>query len=415
MTTTSKHIADRSKADFDPAEFRAEFPILSRTVHGKPLIYLDNAATTQKPRAVIDAITYYYTHSNANVHRGVHALSEEATEAFEGARDKVRKFLNAPDHREIIFTRGCTEGMNLVAQSYAGSLLKPGDEVLITHMEHHSGIVPWQIACQQSGAKLKVVPITACGELDMATLETLITARTKIVSLVHISNALGTINPVKEISALAHKVGAVVLVDGAQATAHMKVDVQDIGCDFYAFSGHKMFGPTGIGALWGRTELLEAMPPYQGGGDMIKNVTFEETTYNDIPYKFEAGTPDIAGAVGLGAAIDFIANLNMAQVTAHEQDLLEYGTKALAEVPGLRLIGTAAEKSAVLSFVVEGQHPYELGQILDRQGVAIRTGHHCAQPVMDYYQVSATVRASMAPYNTREDIDALVAALHQAA
>ena len=400
---------------FDPMAARRDFPILSRKVHGKPLAYLDNAATTQKPLAVIEALDHYYRDYNANVHRGLHALSEEATNTFERSRIKAAHFINAPDAHEVIFTRGCTESMNLVAHSYGRSTLKPGDEVLITWMEHHSGIVPWQMACEQTGATLKVVPINDRGELVMEEFAKLLTERTKIVSVVHVSNALGTINPIKQIVQMARKVGAVVAVDGAQAMAHMKVDVQELGCDFYALSSHKMFGPTGVGVLWGRRRLLEAMPPWQGGGDMIKSVTFEKTIYNDIPYRFEAGTPHIAGVIGLGAAIDWLNTQPFDEITAYEGALLSYAAEAIMEIKGLRPIGTAGHKAGVVSFVIEGQHPYELGQILDHQGVAVRTGHHCAQPVMDRFGVPATVRASLALYNTREDIDALVRGLHKAA
>jgi cysteine desulfurase/selenocysteine lyase len=399
---------------FNVAAIRSQFPLLGRQVHGKPLVYLDNAATTQKPASVIERLERYYRLENANIHRGLHLLSEEATAAYEQTRIDLARHLNAADTSEVIFTRGTTDSINLVAQSYGRSTLKAGDEVLITWMEHHSNIVPWQMVCEQTGATLKVVPIDDRGELDMAAMAKLLTERVKIVSLVHVSNALGTINPVGRIVEMAHRVGAVVVVDGAQAVAHMPVDVRALGCDFYGISGHKMFGPTGTGALWGRRELLEAMPPYQGGGDMIRSVTFEKTQYNDLPYKFEAGTPHIAGVIGLGAALEFMRSVDWEQAAEHEADLLAYGTAALQEIKGLRLIGTAEHKSGVLSFVIAGQHPYELGQILDHQGVAVRTGHHCAQPVMDRFGVPATVRASLALYNVREEIDVLVRGLHKA-
>jgi cysteine desulfurase/selenocysteine lyase len=407
--------ATHPAAAFDVQRLREQFPILSQAVHGKPLAYLDNAATSQKPLAVIEALDRYYIEYNANVHRAMHRLSELATRAYEQAREKVQRFLGAVDAREIVFTRGTTESINLVAQSWGRANLKPGDEVLISHMEHHSNIVPWQIVCEQTGATLRVIPINDRGELIMDDIPRLLTDRTRMVSIGHISNALGTINPVKDVVQLAHDCGAVIMIDGAQAAPHLPIDVRDIDADFYAISGHKMFGPTGIGALYGRFQLLEAMPPYQGGGEMIKNVTFEKTLYADPPARFEAGTPDIAGAIGMGAAVDWIKSHNWPAVATHEHDLLEYGTHRLQEANGLRIIGTAERKAAVLSFIVEGQHPYELGQILDHEGIAIRTGHHCAQPVMDRFGVPATCRASLALYNTREEIDALVAALHKAA
>lgn len=407
--------ADLRHAALDVHALRAQFPILHQQVRGKPLVYLDSAATSQKPQRVIDEIERYYREYNANVHRGIHHLSELATTAYERTRVKAQRFIKAGDAREIIFVRGTTEAINLIAQSYGRPKLKPGDEVLITTMEHHSNIVPWQLVCEQTGAQLRVVPINDRGELMMDEFARLITARTKIVSVNHVSNALGTINPVNEIVKLGHAAGAIVAVDGAQAAPHMPIDVTDIGCDFYAFSGHKMFGPTGIGVLYGRYELLDAMPPYQGGGEMIKNVTFEKTTYNDLPYKFEAGTPHIEGVVGLGAAIDWMNEQDWTAIAAHERDLLEYGTQRLQEIPGLRLIGTAGHKSAILAFIIENQHPYEVGQILDHEGIAIRTGHHCAQPVMDRFNVPATCRASLSVYNTREEIDALIAGLQKAA
>jgi cysteine desulfurase/selenocysteine lyase len=396
----------------DLRQVRADFPILSVEVYGKPLVYLDNAATAQKPRSVLERLEYYYMQENANVHRGVHRLSERATYAYEQAREKVCDFLGARSSEEIIFTRGTTEAINLVAQSYGRSKLRAGDEILITWMEHHSNIVPWQLLCEQTGAVLRVAPINDRGELILEEFARLLTPRTRIVAVGHISNALGTINPVERIIELAHAQGAVVLVDGAQAVAHLPVHVRDLGCDFYAFSGHKVFAPTGIGVLWGRRELLDAMPPWQGGGDMIASVSFTKTTYSGLPTKFEAGTPHIAGAIGLGAALDYVQELGWEAITAHEHHLLEYGTRALSKVPGLRFIGTARDKAGVFSFVVDGIHPHDLGTILDREGVAIRTGHHCAQPVMDRFGVPATARASLAFYNTTEEIDALVRGLH---
>ncbi|MBI2930829.1 MAG: cysteine desulfurase [Planctomycetes bacterium] len=390
-----------------------DFPILSTKVRGKPLIYLDNAATTQKPRRVIDAIRSYYETINSNVHRGVHHLSELATKEYELARTKAARFIGAPDAREIVFVRGATEAINLVAQSWGRAHVGAGDEILISAMEHHSNIVPWQMLCQEKGATLRVIPINDAGELILEEFEKLLTARTKIVAVAHVSNALGTINPVKRIIETAKRRGVPVLVDGAQAAPHVKVDVRDLGCDFYAFSGHKVYGPTGIGVLWGRLPLLEAMPPYQGGGEMILSVTFEKTVYNKVPHKFEAGTPHIEGVIGLGAALDAVTEIGLDAVAAHERDLLEYGTKTLLAIPGLRLIGTAREKAAVLSFVIEGIHPHDIGTILDQEGIAIRTGHHCAQPVMERFGVPATARASFGLYNTRAEIDALGAALRK--
>jgi cysteine desulfurase/selenocysteine lyase len=390
---------------------RTDFPLLATRVHGKPLVYLDNAATSQKPRAVIEAITRYYETSNANVHRGVYWLSEHATAAYEGAREKARGFLNAREAREIIFVRGTTEGINLVASSFGRTNLVAGDEVLISAMEHHSNIVPWQLICEERGATLRVIPMNHAGELPLDEVERRLTERTKIIALVHVSNSLGTINPVREVVALAHARGIPVLVDGAQAAPHMPVDVQALDCDFYTVSGHKMFGPTGIGVLYGKAARLEAMPPYQGGGDMIRSVTFAKTTFADIPAKFEAGTPHIAGAIGLGAAIDYVSRLDWGLVAQHERDLLGYASGRLQEVPGVRLVGTAAHKASVISFVVAGVHAHDVGTIVDQQGVAIRTGHHCTQPVMEFFGVPATARASFAFYNTREDADALVTAL----
>ena len=396
---------------FDVQRIRQDFPILNQKIHGKPLVYLDNAATTQKPQAVIDAMVRSYAEDNANIHRGVHLLSERATRAYEEARVKVQTFLNAPDAREVIFVRGTTEAINLVAQTFGRANIGKGDEVLVTEMEHHSNIVPWQLICEEKGAQLKVIPITDSGELRMDLLDSLLTDRTRMVAVVHVSNSLGTINPIAAIVEKAHARGIPVLVDGAQAVAHMPVDVQALGCDFYAMSGHKLFGPTGIGVLWGRLPLLEKMPPYQGGGDMISAVSFARTTYNVVPNKFEAGTPNIAGSVGLGAAIDYLKGIDIAAMQAYEDELLAYGTKALSAVPGIRLIGTASKKASILSFVMEDVHPHDIGTILDQQGVAIRTGHHCTQPLMERLCVPATARASLALYNTKEEIDALVGAL----
>ena len=390
---------------------RADFPALDQTVHGARLVYLDNAATTQKPQAVLDAIQRFYEEDNSNVHRGVHLLSERATRAFEDARQKVKRFLNARSHQEIVFTRGTTEAINLVANSFVRPLLKAGDEVLVTGMEHHSNIVPWQMACEATGARLSVVPVTDSGELDLKAFPALLTPRTRLFAVTHVSNALGTVNPVKDLIAAAHAKGIPVLVDGAQAVPHLAVDVQDLGADFYAFSGHKLYGPTGIGVLYGRKELLEAMPPWQGGGDMIRSVSFEKTTYNELPYKFEAGTPDIAGAIGLGAAIDYVGSVGLQAIADHEHELLSYATKGILQVPGVKIIGTARNKAGVLSFTVAGVHPHDVGTLLDRDGVAIRTGHHCAQPVMDRFGVPATSRASFALYNTRADVDAFLASL----
>ncbi|MGA2905369.1 MAG: cysteine desulfurase [Candidatus Korobacteraceae bacterium] len=393
---------------FPVAEVRRDFPILHQQVYGHPLVYLDNAATSQKPRAVIDAISRYYERGNANIHRGVHFLSEHATEEHEAARRTVQRFLNAADKREVIFVRSATEGINLVAQTYGRTHVGAGDEVLITAMEHHSNIVPWQMLCEEKGAHLRVVPINDRGELLMDELPKLLNPRTKLVAVTHVSNALGTINPLRKIVEIAHKHNVPVLVDGAQAAPHLKIDVEELDCDFYVFSGHKVYAPTGIGVLFGKQALLEAMPPYQGGGDMIRSVTFEKTLYNDLPYKFEAGTPNIGGAIGLGAAIDYVGHLGVDNIAAHEHDLLVYATEALSAIPGVRIIGTAAEKAAVISFIIEGIHPHDIGTILDREGIAIRTGHHCAQPVMQRFRIPATARASFALYNTRAEVDALV-------
>jgi cysteine desulfurase/selenocysteine lyase len=401
----------RKARAFDVESIRAQFPILRERVHGKPLVYLDSAATTQKPQAVIDAIADYYATSNANVHRGVHTLSQRATEAYEGAREKVRAFLGAASTRETVFVRGTTEGLNLFTQSWGRTRLRPGDEIVVTAMEHHSNIVPWQILAAQTDTKLVVAPIDDRGDLVMPELEALIGERTRIVTIAHVSNALGTVNPVKRIASLAHAVGALLVVDGAQAAGHVPVDVQELDCDVYVISGHKMFAPTGIGVLWARESLLDAMPPWQGGGDMIKSVTFEKTIYNDLPHKFEAGTPDIAGAVGLGAAIDWMNETGREEAAEHEAELLEYGTRRLREIDEIRFVGTALHKVSVISFTLEGVHPHDVGTILDREGIAVRTGHHCAQPVMDRYGVPATTRASLSVYNRREDLDALALGL----
>jgi cysteine desulfurase / selenocysteine lyase len=411
-----KRAADRKLAPLitDVAALRADFPALHQTVHGKPLAYLDNAASSQAPRAVLDAIATQQRSNHANVHRGVHQLSERSTAAYEGARDKVRRFVNATAVEEIVFTRGTTESINLVAASLGRQRLGRGDEVLITWMEHHSNIVPWQLICEQTGARLVVAPITDSGELDLDAFRGLLGPRTKIVAFAHVSNALGTVNPVADLVAAAHRAGAVVLVDGAQAVPHMRVDVRALDCDFYAFSAHKMFGPTGVGVLYGKRALLDAMPPYQGGGDMILTVRFEGTTYNALPYKFEAGTPNITGVVGLGAAVDYLDAIDFAAVAAHEHDLLDYATPRVLELPGARVIGTAARKAGVLSFVIDGIHPHDLGTVVDREGVAIRTGHHCAMPVMERFQVPATARASFALYNNRTDVDRLIAGLRRA-
>jgi len=393
---------------FDVERVREDFPILQQKVHGKPLVYFDNAATSQKPRAVIDAISRYYEGTNANIHRAVHHLSEQATEEYEAARKTAQNFINAPSLSEIIFVRGTTEGINLVAQTYGRANVHAGDEVIVTDMEHHSDIVPWQLLCEDRGAKLRVVPINDRGELVLEEFEKLLRPKTKLVCVTHVSNALGTINPVRQMIETAHGQGVPVLVDGAQAVPHLKVDVQALDCDFYSFSGHKVYGPTGIGVLYGKKELLEKMPPYQGGGDMILSVTFEKTTYNRLPYKFEAGTPDIAGVIGLGAALEYVGGLGIEAIGAYEHELLEYATAAVSKIPGLKIIGTAKEKAGVLSFTLENIHPHDIGTILDREGIAIRTGHHCSQPVMRRFGVDSTARASFAMYNTRQEVDALV-------
>ena len=398
---------------FDVEAVRQDFPILHQQVHDQPLAYLDNAASAQRPVQVIEAVAEYYRRDHANVHRGVHVLSQRATDAFEGAREKVRRFIKAASTKEVIFTRGTTEAINLVAQSWGRANLGAGDEVVITHLEHHANIVPWQMVCQQTGATLKVIPMTPSGEIDLDAARGIVGPRTRMLAFGHVSNALGTIHPVAELVALARSVGALVLLDGAQGVPHMRVDMQALGCDFYAFSGHKLFAPTGIGVLWGREELLRAMPPWQGGGDMILAVSFEKTTYNDLPWKFEAGTPHISGAIGLGAAIDYLERLDFERAAAWEDELLEYATAALDSIEGLRIIGTAPRKAAVISFSLDGVHPHDIGTIVDHAGVAIRTGHHCAMPIMEYYGVPATARASFAFYNTKAEADRLVAALLQ--
>jgi cysteine desulfurase/selenocysteine lyase len=393
---------------FDVYKIREDFPILKQKVNGKPLVYLDNAATSQKPQVVLDTLRHYYTEDNSNVHRGVHELSQRATKSYEDARAKVQHFLNARESREIIFVRGTTEAINLVAMTYGRKNVGAGDEVIISALEHHSNIVPWQMLCEEKGAVLRVAPINDDGELMIEEFEKLLNPRTKFVAVAHVSNALGTINPVRRIVELAHRSNVPVLIDGAQAAPHTKIDVQALDCDFYTLSSHKIFGPTGVGVLYGKAALLEAMPPYQGGGDMISSVTFEKTLYNVIPYKFEAGTPNIAGVIGLGAGIDYVNRVGLENIAAHEHKLLTYATERLSKIPGLRIIGTAREKAAVLSFVLEGVHPHDAGTILDQEGIAVRTGHHCAQPVMNRFGIPATTRASLAFYNTKEEVDALV-------
>jgi cysteine desulfurase / selenocysteine lyase len=411
MTTATRAAA--AGTAFDAERFRSDFPILRTTMRGKPLVYLDNAATSQKPQQVIDATTRYYAAQNANIHRGVYQLSEVATAAYEAVREKAARYLNAPDPREIIFVRGTTEGINLVASSWGRQHLGAGDEVLVTAMEHHSNIVPWQLICEERGAKLRVIPMNQRGELLMDEAAKLVSPRTKVLAAAHISNSLGTINPVRELAALAKRHGAIVVLDGAQAAPHGPIDVQALGCDFYTISSHKMFGPTGTGVLWGKAKLLDAMRPYQGGGDMIRSVTFEKTTYAAIPSRFEAGTPNIAGVVGMGAAFDYLADLPWAQVHAHETALLAEASARLLEIPGVTLVGTAASKAPVVSFLMEGVHAHDIGTIVDQEGVAVRTGHHCNQPVMDFFGIAATTRASFAFYNTSADIDALVRAVRK--
>ena len=402
----------RATTGFDVERVRADFPILHQQVHGHPLVYLDNANTTQKPEAVIDAMDHYYRADNANIHRSTHLLSERATRAYEAARARVQKLVNARESREVVFTRGCTEAINLVAHSWGRANLRPGDEVLLTWMEHHSNIVPWQLVCEQTGARLRVVPITDTGELVPGAFEEALNDRTGFVSVIHVSNALGTVNPVAAMTRMARERGIPVLLDGAQAVPHMRVDVRELGCDFYVFSAHKMYGPTGTGALVAREEVLEAMPPYQGGGDMIRSVTFARTTYNDIPARFEAGTPHIAGGIAFGEAVAYLENVGLAGVQAHEADLLAHAVGSMADVPGLRFIGTARERAGVVSFVFDDIHPHDVGTILDREGIAIRTGHHCAQPVMQRFGVPATARASFALYTTHAEVDRLVRGLH---
>ncbi len=413
MNATAETVTKSDAAVFDVERIRADFPILAERAHGQPLAYLDNAATSQKPQAVIDAVNHYYRHQNANVHRGVHLLSERATEVYEGARDRVRDFINARSSREVVFVRGTTEGINLVAHSL-GRGFRKGDEVVISHMEHHSNIVPWQQLRDQLGIVLKVAPINQAGELDMEAFEALLGERTKLVSVTHVSNALGTINPVRRIIELAHGRDIPVLLDGAQAVPHAGVDVQALDCEFYVFSGHKMFAPTGIGVLYGKEALLERMPPFQGGGEMIKMVTFDRTVYAELPHKFEAGTPNIAGAAGLGAAVAYLNAVGMDRIAAYEHQLLTYGTEQLQQVPGARIIGTARDKAAVLSVVLDGVHAHDIGTIVDRKGVAVRSGHHCAMPVMQFFKVAATARASLAFYNTRDELDRFCDALRYA-
>jgi cysteine desulfurase / selenocysteine lyase len=413
MAAIAPKVQPETVAVLDAERVRKDFPILERTINGRPLVYLDSGASSQRPLPVLRAVEEYETHSHANVHRGVHALSQAATEAFEGARERIRRYINARSTKEIIFVRGTTEGINLVAQSYARPRFKPGDEILITALEHHANIVPWQMVCEQTGCTLKVAPIDRRGELVFDEYQKLLSPRTKLVAVAHVSNALGTVLPVKRIIDAAHAQGAVVLVDGAQAVPHTAVDVRTLGCDFYTFSSHKIYGPTGIGVLYGRQELLEAMPPWQGGGDMILSVSFEKTTYNDLPYKFEAGTPNISGAVGTAAAMDYIESLGIDKIAAHEQRLLQLATTELERIPGIEIIGTAAHKAAVLSFTMKGVHPHDLGTILDTEGIAVRTGHHCAQPVMTFFGIPATARASFGVYNTERDVASLVAGLQR--
>ena len=403
-----------SHLPFDVEAARRQFPILSRMIHGKPLAYLDNGASAQRAQRVIDAVDDYERHHHANIHRGVHTLSQEATALYEGARDRIARFINARSRSEIIFVRGTTEAINLVSQSYARPILRPGDEVLITHLEHHANIVPWQIVCEQTGAKLIVAPMDSQGEVHLEAVVALMTPRTKILACAHVSNALGTILPVQRLIAAAKARGIATLIDGAQAISHMAVDVQALGCDFYAFSSHKMYGPTGVGVLYGREQLLERMPPWQGGGEMILAVTFAKTTYNALPNKFEAGTPNISGGVGLGAAVDFLSGLDLEAAHAHEEALLHHATAVLKQIPGLRIVGTAPQKASLVSFVVAGVHPHDLGTILDEDGIAVRTGHHCAMPVMDFFKVPATARASFAFYNTFQEIDRLGAGIERA-
>jgi len=398
---------------FDVEKVREDFPVLKQTIHAKPLVYLDSAATAQKPFVVIDAIRKFHEVDCANIHRGVHELSQRSTAAYEETRGKAKRFLNARSRSEVIFVRGTTEGINLVASTWGRQNVSKGDEIIISALEHHSNIVPWQMLCEEMDATLRVIPMNDRGELILEEYEKLLGPRTRLVAVGHVSNALGTINPVRTIIDMAHRVGALALIDGAQAAPHMKIDVGLLDADFYTFSGHKVFGPTGIGVLYGKAKLLDAMPPYQGGGDMIRTVTFEKTTYNDVPYKFEAGTPNIAGGIGMGAALDYVTNLGLDRIAAYEHELLVYGTQLLSRIPGLRMIGTAREKAAVLSFVIDGIHPHDIGTVLDRMGIAVRTGHHCAQPVMDWFRIPATTRASLAFYNTTSELDALADGLRK--
>ena len=409
MSTASRMVA----AGFDVEKIREDFPVLKQTIHGKPLVYFDSAATAQKPYAVIEAIRKFYEVDCANIHRGVHELSQRSTAAYEETRVKAKRFLNARSKNEIVFVRGATEGINLVTSTWGRQAVKEGDEIVISALEHHSNIVPWQMLCEEKSAKLRVIPMNDRGELLLDEYEKLLSPRTRMVAVGHVSNALGTINPVHKIIEMAHEAGALTLIDGAQAAPHMKVDVQELDADFYTFSGHKVFGPTGIGVLFGKLKLLNAMPPYQGGGDMIRTVTFEKTTYNEVPYKFEAGTPNIASGIGLGAALDYATHIGLDKIAAYEHELLVYGTKALSKIPGLKMIGTAREKAAVLSFVIEGIHPHDIGTVLDRMAIAVRTGHHCAQTVMDWFHIPATTRASLAFYNTKAEIDLLVEGLRK--
>ncbi len=395
-------------SELDVEKIRADFPILKEKIYGKPLVYLDSAATTQKPQVVIDTINHYYSSYNSNIHRGVYLLSQRATDGYEGARIKVQRFINAAESREIIFVRSATEAINLVAQTYGREHVQAGDEVIVSAMEHHSNIVPWQILCQEKGANLRVIPMNDEGELLLDEYGKLLNSRTRLLAVVHVANAIGTINPIQEIIQQAHQQDVPVLVDGAQSAAHLEVDVQALDCDFYAFSGHKLYGPTGVGILYGKANLLDSMPPYQGGGEMISSVTFEKTTYNVLPHKFEAGTPNIVGSIGLGAAVDYVSEIGLKNIVAYEKELLLYATQQLSAISGLRLIGTAQEKASILSFVIEGVHAHDVGTILDQQGIAVRTGHHCAQPAMDRFQVPATARVSLAFYNTKGEIDALV-------
>ncbi len=413
MRTAGRAMAPAGEQPLDVLRLRKDFPILEQTVHGRPLVYLDNAATTQKPRSVIDALVGFYTRDCSNIHRGVHELSERATRAYEDARASVARFINAASEREIVFVRGATEAFNLVAQSYGRTHVGAGDEVLISAMEHHSNIVPWQLLCEEKKARLRVAPINQRGELLLDEFEKFLGPRTRIVAVTQVSNALGTVNPVHRIVELAHAQGIPVMLDGAQAVQHMSVDVREIDCDFYAFSGHKMYGPTGIGVLYGRESLLNSMPPYQGGGDMISSVTFEKTLFAKLPHKFEAGTPSIAAGIGLGAALEYLESAGLEAIAAHEQDVLSYGTEVMARIPGVKIIGTAGKKASVLSFVIDGIHPHDVGTILDQEGIAIRTGHHCAQPVMEFFGIPATARASLGLYNTREDMDALAAGVRK--